>query len=166
MVEIDKQCQELTGSTPKLIICPVGVGSLAQAVVAHYKSRDPPSSVVTVEPDTAACLKASLENGKMTSISTGNTTMCGMNCGTVSMTAWPFLHHGVDASVTITDDESAKAQQMLRDMEINVGPCSAATLAALLNISEGERKKMHLNRDAVIVLLGTEGPRGEAFDMS
>lgn len=134
--------------------------------MAHYKSRDPPSTVVTVEPDTAACLKASLENGKMTSISTGNTTMCGMNCGTVSMTAWPLLHHGVDASVTITDDESAKAQQMLRDMEINVGPCSAATLAALLNISEGERKKMHLNRDAVIVLLGTEGPRGEAFDMS
>ena len=166
MVEIDEQCQELTGRPPNLIICPVGVGSLAQAVVAHYKSREPPSTVVTVEPDTAACLKTSLEKGKMTSIPTDNTTMCGMNCGTVSMTAWPFLRNGVDASITVTDDESAKAQKMLRDMDINMGPCSAATLAALLSISEEGREKLHLNRDAVIVLLGTEGPRGEAFDMS
>ncbi len=166
MVEIDEQCQELTRRPPDLIICPVGVGSLAQAVVAHYKGRDPPSSVMTVEPDTAACLKTSLENGKMTSVSTGDTTMCGMNCGTVSMTAWPFLRDGVDFSVTVTDDESAKAQEMLEDVEISMGPCSAATLAALVGISEKEKERLHLNDDAVIVLLGTEGPRGEAFDKS
>ena len=166
MMEIDEQCQEMTGRPLNLIICPVGVGSLAQAVVAHHKSRGPPSTVVTVEPDTAACLKTSLEKGKMTSIPTGNTTMCGMNCGTVSMTAWPFLRDGVDVSMTVTDDESAKAQQMLKDMGFSMGPCSAATLAALLSICEAEREKLHLNRDAIIVLLGTEGPRGEGFDMS
>ena len=167
MVEIDEQCQELTSGPPDLIICPVGVGSLAQAVVAHYKSRDPPSTIImTVEPDTAACLKTSLENGKMTSISTGDTTMCGMNCGTVSMTAWPFLRDGVDFSVTVTDDESAKAQEMLEDVEISMGPCSAASLAALVGISIMEKEKLHLNDDAVIVLLGTEGPRGEASDKS
>lgn len=166
MVEIDEQCQELTGRPLNLIICPVGVGSLAQAVVAHYKSRDLPSAVMTVEPDTAACLKTSLENRQMTSVPTGNTTMCGMNCGTVSMNAWPFLRDGVDASVTITDDDSAKAQKMLKETEVSMGPCSAATLAALLSTSKGDKEKLHLNRDSVIVLLGTEGPRGEAFDMS
>ena len=121
---------------------------------------------MTVEPDTAACLKTSLENGQITSISTGNTTMCGMNCGTVSMTAWPFLRDGVDASITVTDDESAVAQKMLGDMKINMGPCSAASLAALLKTSEGEKRKLLLNHESVIVLLGTEGPRGEAFDMA
>ena len=171
MLEIDEQCLELTKRLPTHIICPVGVGSLAQAVIAHYKSpRDPPSSatVMTVEPNTAACLKTSLENGKMTSIATGDTKMCGMNCGTVSMTAWPSLRDGVDASVTVTDDEAADAQQILASMGINVGPCSAATLAALLNISEQEqeKEKLKFDRDAVVVLLGTEGPRGEAFDMS
>lgn len=166
MVEIDEQCQELIGRSLDLIICPVGVGSLAQAVVAHYKSQDPPCTVMTVEPDTAACLKTSLETGQMTSIPTGNTTMCGMNCGTVSMTAWPFLRDGVDASITVTDDESAKAQEMLNDIEIRMGPCGAATLAALLGASEEEREKLHLNRDSLVVLLGTEGPRGEALDMS
>ena len=166
MLEIDEQCQGLTGRPPKLIICPVGVGSLAQAVVAHYKSRDSPSAVLTVEPDTAACLKTSLENGKMMSISTGNTTMCGMNCGTVSLTAWPFLRDGVDGSVTVSDNGSAKAQQMLKDMGMHLGPCSAATMAALLSISDEEKQRLHLDRDSVVVLLGTEGPRGEAFDMS
>lgn len=166
MVEIDEQCQELTGRPLNYIVCPVGVGSLAQAVVAHYKSRDSPSTVMTVEPDTAACLKTSLENGQITSIPTENTTMCGMNCGTVSMTAWPFLRNGVDASIAVSDDESAKAQKMLQDMKIKLGPCSAATLAALLRISEEEKEKLQINRDSIIVLLGTEGPRGEAFDMS
>ena len=166
MIEIDEECQVLTGRPLDLIICPVGVGSLAQAVVAHYKSRDPRCSVITVEPDTAACLKTSLENGQRTSIPTGNTTMCGMNCGTVSMTAWPFLRDGVDASITVTDDESAKTLDTLQEMEISVGPCSAATLAALLSISEEDKEKLHLNCDSVVVLLGTEGPRGEAFDMS
>lgn len=134
--------------------------------MTHYKSRNPPSIVITVEPDTAACLKTSLENGHMTSISTGNTIMCGMNCGTVSMTAWPVLRDGIDASITVTDDESAAAQEMLRDVNISMGPCSAATLAALLKISEGEKRKLRLNYESVIVLLGTEGPRGEALDMS
>ena len=68
--------------------------------------------------------------------------------------------------MSVTDDESAVAQEMLIDMKINMGPCSAATLAALLKISEGEKRKLLLNHESVIVLLGTEGPRGEAFDMS
>ena len=33
MVEIDEQCQELTGRPLNLIICPVGVGSLARTYV-------------------------------------------------------------------------------------------------------------------------------------
>ena len=92
--------------------------------------------------------------------------MCGMNCGTVSMTAWRFLRDGVDASITVCDDESASAQKMLQDIGIKTGPCGAATLAALLSISEEEKEKLQLNRDSIIVLLGTEGPRGEAFAMS
>ena len=98
----------------------------------------------------------------MTPVPTGDNRMCG----TISMTAWPFLRNGVDASVTITDDESARAQKMLQEMELSMGPCSAATLAALLSISKGDNEKLHLNRESVIVLLGTVGLRGEAFDMS
>lgn len=166
MVEIDHQTQEQLGKAPDMIVVPIGVGSLGQAVVAHFKSRTPPTAVIAVEADTAACLKMSLENGRMTSIPTGNTTMCGMNCGTVSTLAWPILRDGVDSSVTVTDAESKSAQDMLAEMQISVGPCAAATLAALIKVCEGEATGSFLHHSSVVVLLGTEGPRGEASHMS
>ena len=140
--------------------------SLAQAVVAHYKSRDPLTIVIIVKLNTAAYLKTSLKNNKITSIITTNTTICGINYNTISITAWPFLRDGVDTSMIVTDAESAEAQRILGSFDIIVGPCGAAPLAALLSISKQKKEKLHLDQDAVIVLLGTEGPRGEAFDMS
>jgi len=168
MVEIDHQAQEQVGKAPDIIVVPIGVGSLGQAVAAHFKSRTPSAAVLAVEPDTAASLKTSLENGRITSIMTGNTTMCGMNCGTVSTLAWPVLRDGVDASITVTDAESKSAQDMLTEMQMSVGPCAAATLAALIKVCEGEAmgRSLHIRQDSVVVLLGTEGPRGEASDMS
>lgn len=167
MIEIDQQAREQVGKAPDLVIVPIGVGSLGQAVVAHFKSRMPSAAVLAVEPDTAACLKSSLENGRMTSISTEDTAMCGMNCGTVSTLAWPVLRDGVDASITVTDAEAESAQDMLTELQIRVGPCAAATLAALLKAREdAEGDCLRLDSDSIVVLLGTEGPRGEAFDMS
>lgn len=168
MVEVDNQTQEHVGKAPDLIVVPIGVGSLGQAVVAHFKGRTPSAAVLAVEPDTAACLKTSLENGRITSISTGNTTMCGMNCGTVSTLAWPVLRNGVDASITVTDADSKSAQDMLKESQVSVGPCAAASLAALIKVCEGGAKDsfLRISHDSVIVLLGTEGPRGEASDMS
>jgi len=167
MVEIDHQTQEQVGKAADLIVVPIGVGSLGQAVVAHFKSRPSSAAVLAVEPDTAACLKTSLENGRMTSIPTENTTMCGMNCGTVSTLAWPVLRDGVDASIAVTDAEAKSAQDILTETQINVGPCAAATLAAIIKArGDGNRGYLYLNADSVSVLLGTEGPRGEAFHLS
>ncbi len=76
---------------PSLIIIPVGVGSLAQAAVTHY--RRPGLSVapalLTVEPDSAACLLDSLAHDEMRTVATGTTIMTGLNCGTLSRSAWP-----------------------------------------------------------------------------
>jgi diaminopropionate ammonia-lyase len=55
--EVDVQLEE----PPHLVVVPVGVGSLAEAVVRHYRRPDTAHpSVLSVEPDTAACLLASL----------------------------------------------------------------------------------------------------------
>ena len=57
LAEVDSQL----GVAPDLVVVPVGVGSLAEAVVRHYRGPDGPRSrVLAVEPDTAACLLASL----------------------------------------------------------------------------------------------------------
>ena len=159
MVEIDEQVQKATGKAPDLLVVPVGVGSLAQAVVAHYKHKCLPPMIMTIEPDTAACLQTSLENGQQTTITTGDTNMCGMNCGTVSSLAWPYLRDGVDASITVTDAEAGHALGILTNMHVSTGPCSAGTLAALLKADTIGRDDLRLNGDSIVVLLGTEGPR-------
>ena len=160
MLEIDLQFSEATGKVvPDLLVVPVGVGSLAQAVVAHYKNKSSPPMLLAVEPDTAACLKTSLEMGKETTIETGDTNMCGMNCGTISSLAWPYLRDGVDASITVTDSQDEAALRILTEMGISTGPCSAGTLAALLRACEVGRESLGLDEESCIVLFGTEGPR-------
>lgn len=159
LTEVDQQLKPLYGEGPDLVIVPIGVGSLAHAVVGHYKQKGRRTMVLAVEPDTAACLKTSLERGEITTIETGDTSMCGMNCGTVSYSAWPHLRNGIDACITVTDSEAANAEDQLRDHEVNVGPCGAATLAAINKVCEHHKEEFHLSKSVVIVLLATEGPR-------
>lgn len=161
MRETEQQTFQLTGKTPSLIVVPVGVGSLAQAVVSFYKSRKTTSSILTVEPERAACLNTSLENGQMTTISTGETSMCGMNCGTVSSIAWPLLKDGVDTSITVSDKEAENSRCMLSENGFQVGPCSAAALAAISKICQSRVAKdvLAINGESTVVLLATEGPR-------
>ncbi|MDI1489928.1 MAG: hypothetical protein OHK93_001127 [Ramalina farinacea] len=172
LVEIDSQVASATRGAharPTHIIVPVGVGSLAHAVVAHYKSSSttsgalsaPPPEIIAVEPDTAACLQSSLKVGKRLTVKTGDTEMCGMNCGTVSYLAWPHLRDGVDASVTVMDGEAREALKVLGEMGVRTGPCSSGTLAALLKMmrSREDVGRLGLGEDSVVVLLGTEGPR-------
>ena len=159
MEEIDQQSPDLLGKGNTLVVMPVGVGSLAHAVISHYKTHDRQASILAVEPETAACLKASLENGNITTITTGDTAMCGMNCGTVSYTAWPYMRDGVDACITVSDQEAQKAQETLQELEIRVGPCGAATLAALRKLGQYERQQLGLTSNTTVILLATEGPR-------
>lgn len=158
LAEVDEQVTQFSGKPVTHAFASVGVGSWAHAMTAHYKSKEPAATVVTVEPDTAACLKTSLEKGEITTIETGNSIMAGMNCGTVSMIAWPTLREGVDAAVTVADVESHEAVQYLHEHGVEAGPCGAAPLAALQRLSEiGE---LALGANSVVVLFSTEGARG------
>jgi len=87
--------------------------------------------------------------------------MCGMNCGTVSSIAWPLLKHGVDASITVSDKDAESSRCKLSDNGFQVGPCSAATLAAISKICKSPVAKdaLDLNGESTVVLLATEGPR-------
>lgn len=159
LLESDRQILSLLGRPATHAIVPVGVGSIAQAVTQHFKSsaRNPAGRVITVEPDTAACLKTSLEHGKIVTVETEDSIMCGMNCGTVSTTAWKVLKDGVDASVIVTDKEAHETVQYLHDYGVMAGPCGAATLAALRRIAAAGA--VGLGPDSVVVLYCTEGAR-------
>lgn len=169
MGEIDEQLQ---GITADLVVAPVGVGSFAQAVVSHFKSSNRASTkVITVEADTAPCLYSSLARGSSASLPfTVPTIMAGLNCGTVSTTAWPVLKAGVDASSTISDFEAHEACGILSSAGISAGPCGAAPLAALRRLTVPGKEALGLGPSSVVVLLCTEGqkeysmPRSVAFD--
>ncbi|CAK7200677.1 hypothetical protein SEUCBS139899_003375 [Sporothrix eucalyptigena] len=146
LVEADEQVSEATdGRTATHVVVPVGAGSIAQAVTAHYRTRGEPGSdnygktnekpsshaeaiwdgretlpnkrqrtaVLAVEADTAACLRASLAVGRRVTVATADTIMCGLNCGTLSQTAWPILQAGVDYCVAVSDRQAHVAVQQL-----------------------------------------------------
>ena len=73
LTEVDRQLEEIVGKPATHAIASEGVGSWAQAMCKHYKAKNPSATVVSVEPESAACLQASLEAGQMTSITTGHT---------------------------------------------------------------------------------------------
>jgi diaminopropionate ammonia-lyase len=159
LTETDKQLQDMNIKGVTHAIASVGVGSWAQAVTMHYKSISHRATIITVEPDTAASLKTSLKAGEMTSISTGHTIMNGMNCGTVSTTAWKVLKNGVDISVTVADIDVHRDLQYLHSQNIRNGPCGAAPLSALKLLCQEKKEELGLNEESVIVLFSTEGAR-------
>ena len=182
--ELDAQLTAADAGPPALVAVPVGVGSLAQAAVVHYRTaagrggvtdercpgrgqnsapREPSSvtAVLSVEPDTAACLFASLRAGTPVTVPNANTIMAGLNCGTVSSIAWPYLSRGLDAAVAVTDDAARRAAADLGAAGISSGPSGAASLAgvraALSGNGSAERRAfLGVDSASAIVLLNTE----------
>lgn len=157
--EADEQVAEQGLCCPDLVVVPAGVGSLAQAVVHHYRSTDCAPAILVVEPDTAASVTTSLHAGRIVTVDTGDTVMTGLNCGTVSEIAWPTLRGGVDASVTVTDAQALAAVLELVDLGVDSGPCGAATLAALRMVASDDehRRQLGLTEQSTALLLSTEG---------
>ncbi len=162
--EIDAQLSDAGAAPPGLVVVPVGVGSLAQAAVAHYRSRPegPAPALLAVEPDKASCVLASLSRGERVSVPTGTTVMAGLNCGTPSLLAWPYLRDGLDAAVAVTDAGSIAAARALAAAGIAAGPCGGASLAGAWATLTGEgagarRGALAVEPGTTVVLLSTEG---------
>ena len=163
MGEIEDQLAQMNLSST-LMITPVGVGSCAHAVARYCKSRGKPQSVVAVEPHSAPSLLSSLSAGKLVPVRTSSTIMDGMNCGTVSTTAWPDLYRLVDACATVSCYESHCGVQYLNSHLVPAGPCGGASLAALRRLA-AEKESGLLTEDSVVVLLSTEGKRAYSVPM-
>jgi diaminopropionate ammonia-lyase len=162
--EIDAQLADTDAGSPGLVVIPAGVGSLAQAAVTHYRScaAEPAPALMTVEPVSAACVLASLARREPASVPTSTTMMAGLNCGTPSMLAWPFLRDGLDAALAVTDASSIAAARDLAGVGIPAGPCGAASLAGARAALTGEsassrRAALAAGPGTTMVLLSTEG---------
>ncbi len=170
--ETDAQLAGAGAAPPALVVVPVGVGSLAQAAVAHYRAADTlpgePAAIpghrtalLAVEPDSAACLLASLLAQAPVSVPTAGTIMAGLNCGTVSAMAWQYLRGGLDAAVAVSDAAARRAIADLTVAGICAGPSGAASLAGARAVltgpgSTGRRGLVAAGPGPAVVLLNTE----------
>ncbi len=143
-----------------LLLVPVGVGALAAAAARHGAAAG--VAVVGVEPETAACLTASLAAGRPVMVETPGTVMAGLDCAEISEAAWPSLRAGIHGTVVVSDDETRRAMAELETHGLLIGESGAAPFAALRRLaSEPElaplRAAVGYGPTTRALLLATEG---------
>jgi diaminopropionate ammonia-lyase len=146
-----------------LVIVPVGVGSLGAAAARHGAERGLP--VIGVEPAAAACLSASLAEGRPTTVANPGTVMAGLDCAEVSPAAWPSLLHGIAGAITVEDAAAQAAMAELDEAGLGIGECGAAPLAALRLLMTDPacsvlRQAIRVGPASAVLLIATEGRTG------
>ncbi len=152
------------------VILQAGVGGMAAAMVAgiaRYLNYIP--QIIIVEPDSAACVLASIKTGKIEKISIDKESiMGGMSCGEVSLVPWEILKNSVHFCVTVSDDYVSKtvkslANREFSDEKIVGGECSTPGVTSLIGLSNDYeiRKKINLNEESNVLLFGCEGDADE-----
>jgi diaminopropionate ammonia-lyase len=144
------------GDAYDLLLVPVGVGSLAAAAVRFGSAHG--IRVVGVEPDAAACLRASLAAGERVTIPTPGTAMAGLDCAEVSEAVWPELRDGIADVVVVSDAEAAAAVGELAALGYAIGDSGAAPLAALRRLAADGGGG--LGAGSRVLLIATEGVTG------
>ena len=116
-------------AAPEVVVVPMGVGALAAAAVHHYADH---ATIVVVEPLSAACGLDSAQAGHPVEVpGPHDSIMAGLNCGAVSIVAWPTLSAGVDVFVAVDDDTAELAMRDLAGIGVVAGETGAAALAGL-----------------------------------
>ena len=92
-----------------IILVPVGGGGLATGVSTLAKYLKPNVKVIGVEPEGAACLKASFEQGKVVTLPSVNTIADGTAVKTPGSVIFPYLQKNLDEIVTVPDQELVTA---------------------------------------------------------
>lgn len=88
-----------------IILVPVGGGGLATGVSTLAKMLNPKIKVYGVEPEGAACLKASFDAGKVTTLPSVNTIADGTAVKTPGDKLFPYLQNNLDGILTVKDEE-------------------------------------------------------------
>lgn len=158
--EVDEQLADAREQQPDVVTVQMGVGSLAAAVVRHYRRPDSTTRVVGVEPVGAACVLESVKAGHLVDVpGPFDTVMGGLNCGRPSLTAWPFLEKGLSGCVAISTAQAEEAVGALVADGVASSPCGAAGLAGLL----AYREKLGLSEASSVLVLSTEGPAAAGY---
>ncbi len=125
------------------ILVPVGGGGLATGVSTLAKLLNPKIKVIGVEPAGAACLAASLKEGKPVTLPTVNTIADGTAVKTPGSLIFPYLQQNLDDIITVEDHELIVAfLDMVENHKMVVENSGLLTVAALKHLEGVKGKKI------------------------
>ena len=123
------------------ILVPIGGGGLATGVSTLAKMLKNNIKVIGVEPSGAACMKASLENGKVTTVSPVNTIADGTAVQTPGTKIFPYIQKNLDGIITVDDEELVVAfLDMVENHKMIVENSGLLTVAALNHLDVKGKK--------------------------
>ncbi len=123
------------------ILVPIGGGGLATGVSTLAKLLNPNIKVIGVEPEGAACMKASLEQGKVVTLPTVNTIADGTAVKTPGEKIFPYLKANLDDIITVPDEDLVVAfLDMVENHKMVVENSGLLTVAALKQLKVKNKK--------------------------
>lgn len=135
-----------------VVVVPIGGGGLIAGVAAAVKALAPKVRVYGVEPDGAAAMRRSLDEGRPVRLDRVNTIADGLAAPMAGELAFAFVKRHVDDVVTVSDAEIAEAVRLLLfSAKLLAEPAGAAGVAALLS------DKLPVGRGAQAVALVSGG---------
>ncbi len=127
--------------TVDIILAPIGGGGLASGVAAFAKMLNPKIRVIGVEPAGAACMKASLDAGKVVSLPSVNTIADGTAVQTPGNITFPYIQKYVDDIITIEDDELIVSfLDMVENHKMIAENSGLLSVAAVKHLKEKNKK--------------------------
>lgn len=162
--EIDETLINEDKQEPTHVLVQIGVGSLADAAVRHYRRKELRRQpvIVGIEPEQAACVLESVKAGHIVHLKgVQDSIMAGLNCGTPSSVSFPNLQKGINCFLAIKDERAREAMRSLADEGIAAGEAGAAGVAGLIELgaqdNESIRRELGLDETSRVLMISTEG---------
>ncbi len=127
--------------TVDYILVPIGGGGLCCGVSTLAKMLNPKIKIIGVEPENAACMKASLEAGHVVTLPSADTIADGTAVKRPGEKIFPYIQENVDSIITINDNELIVAfLDMVENHKMIVENSGLLTVAALKHMAVENKK--------------------------
>lgn len=123
------------------ILVPIGGGGLAAGVSTLAKLMNPKIKVIGVEPEGAACMKASIKEGKVVTLDGVNTIADGTAVKTPGSLIFPYIQKNLDSILTVPDEDIIVSfLDMVENHKMIVENSGLLTVAALKQLKVKGKK--------------------------
>lgn len=127
--------------TVDIILVPIGGGGLCAGVATLAKMLNPNIHVIGVEPENAACMKASIEAGHVVTLPSADTIADGTAVKTPGDKLFDYVKANIDDIITINDNELIVSfLDMVENHKMIVENSGLLTVAALKHLNAKNKK--------------------------